>query len=185
MAAVKGGVTIVQLREKDLSTDQFVKDAKEIKSALTQFDIPLIINDRVDVALAAGADGVHLGQDDMHPEDARRVLGRDVIIGLSVGNISEMQRFDPAFVDYVGIGPAFITQTKVDAGTALGTEGVRNLRRQISVPCVGIGGINNSNAASILQSGVDGIAVVSAICSADNPEHAARDLKSITSAIQK
>lgn len=176
-AAVKGGVTMVQLREKEIEEQAFVKEAKALKKFLASLNIPLIINDNVDVALESGADGVHLGQDDMAPAEARRILGREAIIGLSVGSVEEMALFDPAVVDYVGIGPAFATTTKTNAGAALGVEGIRKLRKMISVPCVAIGGINQSNAADIMQSGVDGIAVVSAICAADDPEKAAMALK--------
>lgn len=180
-AVVGGGVTMVQLREKNLPVNEFIDLAVAIKTTLPAH-VPLIINDDVEVALASHADGVHLGQDDMDPRQARLLLGEWAIIGLSVGSVRELKKFDPAFVDYVGIGPAYATQTKPDAGAALGVAGINALRARINVPCVAIGGINQCNANEVMSSGVNGIAVVSAICSAADPKAAAHALKQIVQA---
>lgn len=176
-AAVAGGVGVVQLREKAASTREQVVRARALKAALAPLGVPLLINDRVDVALAAGADGVHLGQDDMAPEDARRLLGPGAILGLSVGDAAEARTADPALVDYVGIGPAFATGTKADAGAAIGPAGVAALRRQVGLPGVAIGGIDAANAGALGACGIEGVAVVSAVAGAADPAAAARRLR--------
>ncbi|RDD63670.1 thiamine phosphate synthase [Ferruginivarius sediminum] len=177
LAAVAGGVTLVQLREKNASTRAMLERAKRLKVLLVPRGVPLIVNDRVDVALAAGADGVHLGQDDMPPADARRLVGEHMVLGLSVGDENEAETADPALVDYIGIGPAFATGTKADAGSAIGPDGVAALRRRVALPAVAIGGITAANAVALRDSGVEGIAVVSAICAAEDPKSAARELR--------
>lgn len=177
LAAIEGGVTLVQLREKDASTRVQLEHALRLKALLHPRGIPLIVNDRIDVALAAKADGVHLGQDDMPPLEARRLLGPDALIGLSVGNEVEAAGADPALVDYVGLGPAFATGTKGDAGTAIGPGGVAALHRKVGLPSVAIGGIGAGNAGELSGTGVEGVAVVSAICAADDPGAAARAIR--------
>jgi len=178
LSAVEGGVTLVQLREKDATTRVLLEHALRLKALLQPRGVPLIVNDRLDVALAANADGVHLGQDDMPAATARQLLGPDKLIGLSVGDTMEAAGADPELVDYVGLGPAFATGSKDDAGDAIGPDGVAALRRKVALPSVAIGGINAGNAAQLAGSGVEGIAVVSAICAADDPEGAAEALRS-------
>jgi thiamine-phosphate pyrophosphorylase len=175
--AVKGGVTMVQLREKDCSTREFIELAIRLKQKLKPFSVPLIINDRVDVALAAEADGVHIGQSDMPYEMARRLLGRDKIIGLSVENMGQVRHANDLDVDYIGISPVFSTATKTDTNTPFGLEGIRQVMALTRHPAVAIGGINTHNATAIMHAGANGIAVVSAICSAKHPWEATLELK--------
>lgn len=174
--AVAGGVTMVQLREKDCSTQEFVALGRELKTLLSSYDVPLIINDRVDVALACNADGVHIGQSDMPYETARRLLGPDKIIGLSVENMDEVIEANRLDVDYIGVSPVFATPTKTDTAIPFGLDGLREAVRLSRHPVVGIGGMNASTAADVMSCGADGIAVVSAIVAADSPGDAAREL---------
>ena len=177
--AVRGGATVVQLREKECSTREFIRLAREIRDFLRREGIPFIINDRVDVALAVGADGVHVGQSDMDYNDARRLMGREAVIGLSVETpeqAEEAARLDP---DYLGVSPIFSTPTKTDTTTEWGIEGLARLRKRSRHPLVAIGGINAGNAEAVLRAGADGIAVVSAICASPDPEAAARELRTI------
>lgn len=178
-AAVRGGVTCVQLREKQASTREFVAEARAIKALLAAQEryIPLIINDRLDVALAVGADGVHLGQDDMELCDARRIAGTNFIIGISAESLADARAAAAAGADYLGISPVFATATKTDTAPPLGLAGIRAIRAAVSLPLVGIGGINQDNASAVLQAGADGVAVVSAIVSAACPRNAAAALK--------
>ena len=175
-AAVRGGATLIQLREKDAEHEHVVALAKALKAALPPH-VPLILNDHAEAALAAGADGVHLGQDDGPPAAARAILGPKAIIGLSVGNLAEAAVSDVSLVDYLGVGPVFATGTKVDAGAAIGPEGVQPVRQALDRPSVAIGGITVASAEAVIAAGADGVAVVSAIARADNPEAAAHDLK--------
>ncbi len=177
--AVQGGVTAVQLREKNSSTRQFIERAQQLLEFLKPFRIPLIINDRVDVALAVNADGVHIGQSDMPYELTRRLLGSEKIIGLSVETIEQVREAEHLDVDYLGVSPVFATPTKTDVLTQWGLEGLKKLRAITNKKLVAIGGINRTNAAEVIRAGADGIAVVSAICSAEKPEEAARELKTI------
>jgi thiamine-phosphate pyrophosphorylase len=174
-AAVRGGVTAVQLREKECATREFVELARALKLLLAPLRVPLIVNDRVDVALAAGADGVHVGQSDLHCCDVRRLLGPSAIIGLSVENL-EQAADAPADADYLAVSPLFSTPTKTDAASEWGLAGLAALRRASRRPLIAIGGIHPGNAASVIASGADGIAVVSAICAASDPELASRAL---------
>ncbi len=175
-AAVRGGATLIQLREKDAEHEHVVALAKALKAALPRH-VPLILNDHAEAALASGADGVHLGQDDGSPEAARALLGPEAIIGLSVGNLAEAAVSDVGLVDYLGVGPVFATGTKADAGAAIGPEGVRPVRQALDRPSVAIGGITVSSAEAVIAAGADGVAVVSAIARADDPEAAAHALK--------
>lgn len=175
--AVKGGVTIVQLREKDLETRDFIEEAKRIQKILKPYKIPLLINDRVDVALAIGADGVHLGQSDMPYHMARKILGDEAIIGLSVESTEQAKEANLYDIDYIAISPVFTTPTKEELTQELGIEGVREITRLSKHPAVGIGSIKVHNAQDIIQAGADGVAVVSGICSADDPEKAASELR--------
>ena len=175
-AAVRGGVTAVQLREKDCATREFVELARALRTLLAPLGIPLIVNDRADVALAAGADGVHVGQSDMDCRDVRRLLGPSAVIGLSVENLQQAVAAPPE-ADYLGVGPVFSTPTKTDTGPEWGLEGLAALRRVSRRQLVAIGGIHADNAAHVIGCGADGIAVVSAICAARDPELAARTLR--------
>lgn len=184
-AAVAGGVTCVQLREKHCATREFVAEARAVRELLAGTGVPLIINDRIDVALAVGADGVHLGQTDMHIADARRLTGPDMLIGISAECVADAIRAQAEGADYVGISPVFATPTKTDTAPALGREGVAAIRAAVSLPLVGIGGIGPDNAAEVIRAGCDGIAVVSAIVSAPDPREAASRLRTIIRAAKE
>ena len=177
--AVEGGVTMVQLREKDIDTRTFIEEALELKALLGPLGVPLIINDRVDVALASDADGVHIGQSDMPYAIARRLLGPDRIIGLSVENMDQVAQADALDVDYIGVSPVFATPTKTDTARPFGLDGLREAVRITKHPTVAIGGINALTAADVMAAGTDGIAVVSAIIAAPDPRAAAEELKNI------
>ncbi len=177
--AVLGGVTMVQLREKECPTAEFVALARELKEVLRGTGVPLIINDRVDVALASGADGVHLGQGDLDCAAARRLLGPGAIIGLSVENEAQATESTQYDIDYVAVSPVFSTPTKTDAPPALGLEGIVALKRASARTTVAIGGINRTNIAQVMAAGADGVAVVSAVCSAQDVAGAARELKKL------
>jgi thiamine-phosphate pyrophosphorylase len=176
--AIAGGVTVVQLREKDLPAREFYELALKIKQIIPP-GIPLIIDDRLDIALAAGADGLHLGQADLPVAIARQYLGPEAIIGLSAENLDQLKEASRLPVDYLAISPVFSTPTKTDTGPAWGLNGLETARQLTPLPLVGIGGINEANAAAVIKAGADGVAVVSAICSALEPEEAARKLKKI------
>ncbi len=179
--AVAGGVTMVQLREKSISTRDFILLAQRLKAILSPLGVPLVINDRVDVALASDADGVHIGQSDMPYSKARELLGKEKIIGLSVENLQQVAEAEALDVDYIGVSPVFATPTKTDTATPFGLEGLRKAASISSHPIVGIGGINASNAAGVMVSGADGIAVVSAIAGAESPRKASKELLEIVS----
>jgi len=177
LEAVAGGVTAVQLREKECSTREFVALARQLKAALCPRGVPLLINDRVDVALAAGADGVHIGQSDMAYGDARSLLGDGTLIGLSVETPAQAAEAHALDCDYLGVGPIFPTSTKPDAAPAWGLDRLAELRANSRHRLVAIGGIHAANAAAVTSCGADGIAVVSAICSAPDPRGAAAQLR--------
>lgn len=175
--ALQGGVTCVQLREKNCSTREFIAEARALKALLCDTGVPLFINDRVDVALAVGADGVHLGQSDMPIGDARRLLPPGTLVGISAESLDEAVTAAKEGADYIGIGPVFATRTKTDTAPPMGPEGVREIREAVGIPIVGIGGIGPDNAAEVIAAGADGVSVVSAIVSAPDPKDAARSLK--------
>ena len=177
--AVAGGVTMVQLREKYAATGEFIELGRRLMAVLKPLGVPLIINDRVDVALAIDADGVHIGQSDMPYEDARRLLGPDKIIGLSVENMDELLKANELDVDYVGISPVYGTPTKTDTAEPFGLEGLRKAVNLSSHPTVAIGGMNASTIGDVIAAGADGVAVVSAICSAENVREATSALKQL------
>ena len=177
--AVDGGVTMVQLREKDTDTGEFVELARRLMTVLKPLNIPLIINDRVDVALAVDADGVHIGQRDMAYEDVRRLIGKDKIIGLSVENFKDIEIANTLDVDYIGISPVFGTPTKTDTAKPFGLDGLRKAVALSIHPTVAIGGMNKNTAKGVMQTGCNGIAVVSAICSAESPTLASSELMTI------
>ncbi len=174
--AVKGGVTMVQLRDKNASDDELIALARALRTELAPRGVPLIVNDRPEVAKSAEADGVHIGQEDHDPRAARRLLGPDAILGLSVTNSAEVATVDAGIIDYVGLGPVFASATKADAAPPLGLDGLRAVGASLKVPFVAIGGIDAGNAAAIIAAGAAGIAVVSAICAAPDPGAAAAAL---------
>jgi len=178
-AAVQGGVTCVQLREKICSTLEFIEQAFAVKKFLKDRGVPLIINDRVDVALAVAADGVHLGQTDMPLEIAQKIVGGSMIIGISAESLEDAVEAEKGGADYLGVSPIYATPTKTDTAPPLGLAGLRAIREAVKLPLVGIGGLNQDNAAGVIRNGGDGVAVVSAIVAADDPAGAARNLKQI------
>lgn len=177
--SVEGGATMVQLREKTLDTGAFIALALRLKEVLKPYGVPLVINDRVDVALACDADGVHIGQSDMPYEMARKLMGPDKIIGLSVENFDQVEQANSLDVDYIGISPVFATPTKTDTAAPFGLDGLRRAVRLSKHPTVAIGGMNSSTAAEVMAAGTDGIAVVSAIVCAESPREASRQLLQI------
>jgi len=176
-AAVAGGVTMVQLREKEATTREFYQEGLKIKEFLGEHNVPLIINDRLDIALALDAEGVHVGQDDMPVAVARRILGDDKIIGASVFDVAEAREAEAAGADYLGLSPVFVTSTKPDLTAQIGIDGIAPIRQAVRIPIVGIGSMSAENAFEAVRAGLDGVAVVSAICSQRDPEAAARAIK--------
>ena len=185
--AVQGGATLVQLRHKSAATRTTVDLGRALKIVLDPLNVPLIVNDRVDVALAIGAAGVHLGLDDMAPADARRLLGTDALVGVTVHHPHEADAVDPATADYAGIGPTFATASKRPKDPPVGVEGVGRLLRRLRArlpgfPACAIAGIDAGNAGAVMGCGVDGVAVVGALFRADDPAGAARELRRIVDA---
>jgi thiamine-phosphate pyrophosphorylase len=174
--AVAGGVTCVQLREKTAGTREFLEEARAVKAALAGTGVPLIINDRVDVALAAGADGVHLGQQDMPIADARRLGPPGWIIGVSAESVEDAVRAERDGADYVGASPVFATPTKTDTAPPLGLDGLRAIRAAVKIPWWRSAESMPGNARDVVRAGADGLAVVSAIVAADSPRAAAAEL---------
>ncbi|HEV7706416.1 MAG TPA: thiamine phosphate synthase [Gemmatimonadaceae bacterium] len=175
LACVRGGATMVQLRLKDADARTQVEVARALVAALPAH-VPLIMNDRADLAIAAGAAGVHVGPEDLPSAAVRRIVGPDRIVGVSVGNDAEALQASDA--DYVGIGPVYATASKDDAGIAIGTVELERLITLCARPAVGIGGVDASNAAAVVAAGARGIAVIRALFSASDPEAAARSLRS-------
>jgi thiamine-phosphate pyrophosphorylase len=174
--AVQGGVTAVQLREKHLATREFVQLGREMKKKLQPRNIPLFINDRLDVAQSVGADGIHVGQEDMHASDVRSLIGTTMAVGLSVNSARDVIEANSLDVDYLGAGPVFPTATKDDAKEALGIEGLQDLVSLSRHPVVAIGSVQAANVARVIKTGVSGVAVVSAICAADSAGRSAAEL---------
>lgn len=177
--ALKGGVTMVQLREKSLSTRAFIDRAARLKTILDTYNVPLIINDRIDVALAIDADGVHIGQSDMPFQTAHRLLGEGKIIGLSAETQEDVLEAERWNLSYLALSPLFATPTKTDTEKPWEMEGLQWAKQHSRHPLVVIGGLHDGNAKEAVHHGAGGIAVVSAICSAPSPLEAARQLKSI------
>ncbi len=182
LAAVAGGCTLIQYRDKHADTRAFVEQGRAIKAGLEGTRVPLLVNDRVDVALAAGADGVHLGQEDMHPADARRLLGPEAIIGITVKTPAQADALYRMPVDYACIGGVFATESKLNPEPPIGLDGFSRIafRARLAggnIPVGAIAGIDHTNAASVIAMGADGIAVISAIFAAENVEAAARRLR--------
>ncbi|HEY5215633.1 MAG TPA: thiamine phosphate synthase [Pseudolabrys sp.] len=181
---IADSVTLVQLRDKHGSTRTMVEEARALTAVLAPLDIPLLINDRVDVALAAEADGVHIGQDDMSAADARLLLGRTAIIGLSIKTLQQAQDAPLEYLDYVAIGGVYGTSSKDNTAAPIGIDGLRAIVQAIRArdpkcPICAIAGINESNAAEVIAAGADGVAVISALSLASDPNKAARNLHSV------
>ena len=181
-AAVQGGVSCVQLREKDLGSREFLAQALLLKKLLAPLRVPLVINDRIDIALACGAEGVHLGQSDLPVTEARKLLPPEVFIGWSVESMDEVLQSAALpldSLDYLGVSPIFATPTKTDTGNAWGLDGLARVRAATALPLVAIGGIHAGNARQVLRAGADGLAVVSALCAADDPQAAAAGIRAM------
>lgn len=178
-AALVGGVSVVQLREKALSTREFYLAGLEIRDLLRKTATPLIINDRIDIALALDADGVHIGTSDIPVAVARKILGKDKIIGLSVNSLGQLTDSSVSIADYLAISPVFRTQTKTDTAPEWGLSGLKDARLATPKPLIAIGGISNNNAAAVIAAGADCIAVVTAIVAANDPAAATKTLKEI------
>ena len=172
--ALAGGADTIQFRSKSGSTRELIEIAIQMKTLCRKAGVPLIINDRVDIALAAGADGVHLGQDDFPIPLARKLLGPDAIIGGSAGDMEEAQKCLADGADYIGSGPVYGTVSKSDAGPATGVENIRIIAGQIPLPVIAIGGVTADNVKELIDAGAYGVAVISAVCLNDDPEGAAR-----------
>lgn len=189
-AVVAGGATLIQLRDKHGGTRRMIEEARAIKAALNGSGVPLVINDRVDVALAAGADGVHLGQQDMRVEDARWLLGDSAIIGLSIKTVALANAAPLKHIDYVGVGGVYATTSKNNPNPPIGAAGLREIvaafrARRHDLPICGIAGIDATNAAAVIAAGADGVAVISALSMKPDPEAAARELRGIVDAALK
>lgn len=178
--SLEGGVNIIQLREKSLNTKQFYERAIKTKSLCDQFKTPLIINDRLDIALAIDASGLHIGQTDLPFEIARKILGENKIIGISISNQNQVIESNSTNVDYIGLSPIFSTKTKTsDLANPLGLNGLKKIRKLSNKPIISIGGIDKTNASEIKKNGSDGIAVITAISKATDPKFATEELKSV------
>jgi thiamine-phosphate pyrophosphorylase len=175
-AAVRGGVTLVQLRDKGGDGRALLEAARALKAVLDPRGVPLLVNDRADIAYAAGA-GCHVGQSDLPAEAARAIVGPDAILGVSIDEVQQADAVDPELVDYLAYGPFAATATKSDAGAPVGADGMAAVRKRIMLPLIAIGGIDAHNVAEAVRAGADGIAVVSAIMAATDPEGASRKLR--------
>lgn len=176
--SIKGGVTLIQLREKIASTQEFYNIASKVKEITKKYNVPLIINDRIDIALAIDADGVHVGQDDMPTHIVRQLIGPNKILGVSAHNIKEAKKAKKDGADYLGVGAIFTTSTKNDANE-VSIETLKNITQFVDVPTVAIGGINLDNADKLKNTKIAGFSVVSAIMNAKNPKIASQKLKEI------
>ena len=176
--AINGGTTIVQLREKTASTKDFYQLALKVKEITSRHDVPLLINDRIDIAIAVDSDGVHIGQDDMPADVARKIIGEDKILGVSASTVAEAKKAEEDGADYIGSGAVFPTSTKDDADS-VSIEDLKEIVSSIDIPVVAIGGITLENASLLNDTGIAGFSVVSAIMSADNPKEASQKLKEI------
>ena len=176
--AIKGGVTVVQIREKTADTLDFYNLALKVKEITTKYDVPLIINDRVDVALAIDADGVHVGQSDMPCDVTRRLMGPNKLLGVSAATVEEAKKAERDGADYIGTGAVFPTATKDDADSVTKEELIE-IVKSINIPVVAIGGINLDNASQLTDTGIAGLSVVSAIMSSDNPKKSSEELLNI------
>jgi thiamine-phosphate pyrophosphorylase len=177
-AAILGGADVLQLRDKEASGGRLYRAALELRRITREANVPFIVNDRVDVAMAAGADGVHVGQEDLPASAARKILGPGKILGVSADTVEEAIRAEEDGADYLGVGPVFEARgTKADAGEPAGLDLIAKIRRRTRLPIVAIGGINAENARQVLEAGADAVAVISAIVAADDMAQATRELK--------
>ena len=174
-AALQNGATCVQLREKELDEEQFLAEALEIRALCRSYGVPFIVNDNVDIAIRCAADGVHVGQEDMKAEDVRRRVGENMIIGVSAHTVEEARRAVENGADYLGVGAVFSTATKTNVGN-MPFETLRDICHAVEIPVVAIGGISKTNIMQLSGSGVDGVAVVSAIFAAEDPGAAAAEM---------
>ena len=175
--AIKGGADTIQFRQKEGSTRELIEIASMMKNICAKEGVPLIINDRIDISIAVDADGVHLGQDDFPVSLAREILGEDKIIGGSAGDLEEAKKCLVEGADYIGFGPVYTTASKEDAGPATGILKMKRVIDEIHLPFIGIGGIEAKNVRELMEAGVHGIAVISAVCCRENPELAAREIR--------
>jgi thiamine-phosphate pyrophosphorylase len=175
--AIAGGVTAVQLRDKRGSARQFLELARRLKELTSRFHLPLIVNDRLDIALAARAEGIHLGQEDLPAAEARAIAGSGMILGVSVSCPEEAREAERSGASYVGLGSIFPTASKTDAGRPLGTDAIAAVCRAVQIPVVAIGGIGVENVAEVIARGAAGVAVISAILQAADPRRAAQELR--------
>lgn len=176
--SIKGGATVVQLREKFIDDDKFLEIARELQKITKKYNIPLIINDNVNIAKIIDAEGVHIGQSDETLEEARKILGKDKIIGVSVGSLEEAEKAEKGGADYLGIGAVFFTGSKKDINKPLGLENLKKIAESVKIPTVAIGGIHLDNVKEVMASGVDGVAVISEILGKEDIENASRTLLS-------
>lgn len=174
--ALDGGVTLVQIREKNVSSKEFYQIALEVQKITREYNVPLIVNDRLDIALAIDADGLHIGQKDLPIEVARKILGKDKILGYSVSNREEAVYGEKMGADYLGAGAVFPTGSKKDIGEPIGIEGLKRIKESVRIPVVAIGGVGMDNLEKVKETGVDGIAVISAILSREDTYKAAKEL---------
>ena len=176
--ALEGGITFLQLREKHLSKEEFIKEAREMKELSKEYKVPFVINDNIEVALAVDADGVHIGQDDMSVEEARKLLGEDKIIGVSAHNVEEAIKAQKGGADYLGVGAVCATSTKKDANV-VSKEEIKKICHTVEIPVVAIGGIKKENIKTLEGTDVDGVAVVSAIFAAKDIKKDTKQLRSL------
>ncbi len=176
--AILGGCSLIQLREKQSSSREFFEMAKRIKAITDRYRVPLIINDRIDIALAVDAAGVHLGQEDIPAKEARRIMGEEKVIGVSARTVELARKAVEDGADYLGVGAMFATSTKGNA-KVIGKEKLKEIRAAVSIPIVAIGGINHSNAAQLVDTGINGLAVVSSVIGASDIQAAARKMRTI------
>lgn len=183
-AAIRGGAGVVQFREKRMKTRHMIAAAEELCRLCRGHGVPFLVNDRLDVALAVDADGLHVGQDDIPAGVARRLLGPGKILGVSVRGPTELREAEEQGADYVSVSPVFATPTKPDHEEPVGLDGLKALVEQARLPVVAIGGIDRHNAAAVMKTGVEGICVISAVLAAEDVEQAARELCSIIEAMR-
>jgi thiamine-phosphate pyrophosphorylase len=176
--ALLGGTTLLQLREKNMESGEFYNIALEVKKIAGKYDVPLIINDRLDIMLAVDADGLHIGQKDLPLDVTRNIIGKNKILGYSVKNV-EQALYGQKFADYLGAGSVFATATKADIGKPIGIKGLKKIQSAVTIPVVGIGGINKNNIEDLKAAGIAGISLVSAVLGAEDIQKAAQEIKKL------
>lgn len=183
--AIKGGASLIQFRDKEMTTRELVETARRLKELTKKKGVPFIINDRLDVALAVDADGVHVGQDDMPAALTRQLIGPDKILGVSASTVEEALQAEREGADYVSASPVFTTPTKPDAPPPTGLEGLRAIVEAVNLPVIAIGGINEENVTEVMEAGAQGVAVISAVVSAPDIAAASRRLRETVEAARK